>query len=276
MACRLLTCWWLLFTAAGAAPLPAQQDSTRRVPLFTRDDAVLGAAFVVGTLAMTPLDRKLTSALQDSAAQANWIFRDAAAVVRTIAVPGAPIIGVSLYAVGRLAHWDRVADLGLHGTEAILVGNVVNTAIKWTVGRARPYAVADSNPNDYRLFRGFREGRDYSSFPSGHALAAFAAAAAVTSESSRWRPGAQWYVGPVMYGGAAAVALSRLYNNQHWASDVVMGAGIGTFAGLKVVRYHHRTNPGNRLDRWLLSASISPAPGQGLVVSWSVAPPLGF
>ncbi|MHB0947775.1 MAG: phosphatase PAP2 family protein [Gemmatimonadaceae bacterium] len=276
MACRLLTCWWLLFTAAAAAPLPAQQDSTRRVPLFTRDDAVLGAAFVVGTLAMTPLDRKLTSALQDSAAQANWIFRDAAAVVRTIAVPGAPIIGVSLYAVGRLAHWDRVADLGLHGTEAILVGNVVNTAIKWTVGRARPYAVADSNPNDYRLFRGFREGRDYSSFPSGHALAAFAAAAAVTSESSRWRPGAQWYVGPVMYGGAAAVALSRLYNNQHWASDVVMGAGIGTFAGLKVVRYHHRTNPGNRLDRWLLSASISPAPGQGLVVSWSVAPPLGF
>ena len=55
-------------------------------------------------------------------------------------------------------------------------------------------------------------------------------------------------IGPVMYGGAAAVGLSRMYDNRHWASDVIMGAAIGTFAGTKVVRYH-RTHPGNRLDQ---------------------------
>jgi hypothetical protein len=42
-----------------------------------------------------------------------------------------------------------------------------------------------------------------------------------------------------MYGGAALVGLSRMYNNRHWASDVITGAAIGTFAGTKVVRYHH-------------------------------------
>jgi membrane-associated phospholipid phosphatase len=61
-----------------------------------------------------------------------------------------------------------------------------------------------------------------------------------------------------MYGGAALIGLSRMYENRHWASDVIMGAAIGTFAGTKVVRYH-RTHPGNRVDRWLLNASVSPS-----------------
>jgi hypothetical protein len=50
-----------------------------------------------------------------------------------------------------------------------------------------------------------------------------------------------------------------------------MGAAIGTFAGTKVVRYH-RTHPGNRLDRWLLNASVSPSDlGH---ISLSIAPAL--
>ncbi|HEY0995620.1 MAG TPA: phosphatase PAP2 family protein [Gemmatimonadaceae bacterium] len=243
-----------------------------RPPLFTRDDAYLGAAFVVGTIALTPFDQRLTSSLQAPRFQDNRVLRGTADFVRTVAVPGAPIIGGSLYLIGRLGRWKRVADLGLHGTEAILVGNIVNTAIKGTVGRARPYAVADSNSRDFQLFRGFRKGRDYSSFPGGHALAAFAVAAAVSNEASRWWPHSRWYVGTAMYGGATAVALSRLYNDQHWASDVIMAAGIGTFAGNKVVRYHHRTDPGNRLDRWLLAGTIAPRADGSVALVWTIRP----
>jgi hypothetical protein len=66
-----------------------------------------------------------------------------------------------------------------------------------------------------------------------------------------------------------------LYDNQHWASDVIVGAGIGTFAGNKVVRYAHRTNANNRLDRWLLSGSVVRDGHGGLGLSWSLVPRLG-
>ena len=46
-----------------------------------------------------------------------------------------------------------------------------------------------------------------------------------------------------------------MYNNRHWASDVIIGAAVGTFAGNKVVRYHH-SHPGNKLDEWLVNFSI--------------------
>ena len=93
----------------------------------------------------------------------------------------------------------------------------------------------------------------------------------MSSETSRWWPQATYYgIGPALYAGAIAVGASRMYENRHWASDVIMGAAIGTFAGTKVVRYH-RTHPGNRIDKVLLNASWSPADGH---IAFSVLPNL--
>jgi membrane-associated phospholipid phosphatase len=185
------------------------------------------------------------------------------------------IIGVGLYAYGRLAKKERVADLGLHGTEAVIAGALIADVLKIGFGRARPFLKgpdSTANPSNWQFLRGTKGG-NYQSFPSGHTVAAFAAAAAVTNETSRWWPGSQWYVAPLMFGGAAMVGASRMYNNRHWASDVMLGAAIGTFAGNKVVRYNHRTNPGNRLDRWLLSANVRPS-ASGLQLSWNLSPTL--
>lgn len=278
VAARTIACWCLGLLPPALAPFMAARaqsaDSTRlpRLPLFTGDDAYLGAFFLVGTLALRPLDKRIAGELQEPSPQANRLLQNLATDVRLVADPGAVIIGTSMYAIGRLAHKKELADLGLHGEEAIGVATVVTTAIKWTAGRARPYVVRDTNPSDFGLFRGFRKGSDYSSFPSGHTMSAFAAAAVVANEASRWWPGSQWYVGSAMYAGATLVGLSRMYNNKHWATDVIMGAGIGTFAGNKVVRFNHRTNPRNRLDRWLLSASVTPTGHGGLAIAWSVLP----
>jgi membrane-associated phospholipid phosphatase len=269
-----------MITAASLTLLPTDPSAAQasanasgpRVSLFTKDDAYLGAFFIAGTLALRPFDKSVAGALQRPSSHANHLFRNLATDVRLIADPGSIIIGTSMYAVGRFTDSDRLADLGLHGTEAILIGGAVASAIKLTVGRARPYSVRDTNPSDFGFLRGLRKGRDYMSFPSGHTLAAFAAAAAVSNEASRWWPGSQWYVGTAMYGGAAAVGLSRMYDNQHWASDVIMGAGIGTFAGNKVVRYAHRTKPNNRLDRWLLSGSVVPDDHGGFGLALGIVP----
>ncbi len=263
---------WLL-AALACAPLAgagAQADSLRPGPLFTYRDAILAGGFILAARAVYPLDDFYVQRLQDSSTQANRKLQSLAAFVRTTAAPGAFIIGGSLYAVGRLAGNRKLASLGLHGTEALVAGELVASALKGVVGRQRPY-VTPRNAKSYQLLRGVHGGNDYRSFPSGHSVAAFAAAAAVTAETSRNAPNSTWLVAPVMYGGAALVGVSRMYNNQHWASDVLIGAGIGTFAGLKVVRFHD-SRPGNAIDRLFLTATVLPGAEGGHTLHWSLVP----
>ncbi len=262
-----------LFVALGSTNLHAQSTNPNEASqpsLFTWRDAVLGGGFVLGTIAIRPLDKEAADYSQRTPfPQNNPYLRKAAKGLNRIAVPGSFIIGGSVYAVGRVVDNERMAELGLHGTEALLVGTVVGMVLKNTFGRARPFVDTVPNPDNWQLLRGWKGEEKFRSFPSGHATAAFAAAAAVTAETSRWSPNSVWYIGPAMYGGASLVGLSRMYDNRHWASDIIMGAAIGTFAGNKVVRYH-RTHPGNRVDKWLLNASFTP--GDWSRVSLSLLP----
>jgi membrane-associated phospholipid phosphatase len=254
--------------ARGAA---AQADTIGPPrPLFTYGDLALAGGVALVTTIAKPFDDYFAGRLQDSATQANSKLQNLAKFVRTTATPGSYYIGGTMWVVGRLAHNERLADVGLHGTEALVVGELVATVIKGTVGRQRP-SVHPRDASSYQLFRGFKKNDEYRSFPSGHTTSAFAAAAAVTSETSRFWPGGVWLIGPALYGGAALAGVSRMYNNRHWASDVLVGAGVGTFAGLKVVRYHH-THPGNRIDKWLLVGSLSPSPEGGQALHWSILP----
>jgi membrane-associated phospholipid phosphatase len=262
----------LLLTLLLALPrsAAAQADTVGSpLPLFTYRDLVLAGSVAAVTLLARPFDDHYAARLQDSATQANRKLQGLATFVRETATPGSFYIGGTMYAVGRLSGNEKLADLGLHGTEALLTGELVGLLIKGVVGRQRP-SVRPRDANNYKLFRGFGRNNEYRSFPSGHTTSAFAAAAAVTSETSRWWPKSTWIIGPALYGGAALAGVSRMYNNRHWASDVLVGAGIGTFAGLKVVRYQH-SHPGNRVDRWMLAGSLLPTP-EGHVLRWSILP----
>jgi membrane-associated phospholipid phosphatase len=257
--------------AAGAQAAAAVRPNPRK-PLFTSRDALVAGAFALGTIAMFPVDRSVAGRLQDPTVQENRFLDRAARGFEFIATPGAYYIGGTLYVVGRVGRLRRVADLGWHGTEALFVAEGVGNLLKRLVGRARPYVSGATNPRDYDLAGGFKT-EDRRSFPSGHTFTAFAAAAAVTSETSRWWPRSTWIVAPLMYGGATMVGLSRMYHNKHWASDIVLGAAIGTFSGLKVVHYHH-SNPGNRVDRWMLgSMAVLPDGRGGAVVLLTLPAP---
>jgi len=266
------------FTLAALAVLTLATQSAQAqadtigppLPLFTYGDAVLAGSVLVATLLARPFDDRMAARLQDSSAQASRKIQGMATFVRTVATPGSYVIGGTMYVVGRLSKNERLADLGWHGTESLIVGELVAGVIKGTAGRQRP-SVLPRNSNDYQLFRGFFQGDHYRSFPSGHTTSAFAAAAAVSSETSRWWPETRWIIGPILYTGATLTGVSRMYNNRHWASDVLIGAGVGTFAGLKVVRYHH-SHPGNRLDKWLLAGSLVPTGDGGHALRWSVMP----
>lgn len=245
--------------AVAAAQADSVRDTThsqKQAPFFTHKDLVMAGLFAGATILAAPFDRRAAQVLQEPGNQTNRFLKNASTGVEAIASPGAYVIGGSLYAVGRIGGYDRVADLGLHGTEAVLFAQGVTFMLKGTVGRGRPFLTSGKDPDDFHLGKGFSSA-DWTSFPSGHTSTAFAAAAAVTNETTRWWPHSTWIVGPLMYGGATAVGLSRMYHNKHWASDVALGAAIGTFSGRKVVQYQHGHHD-NRLDRLLLRTSVVP------------------
>lgn len=239
----------LCLAATAAAQTPGDTARLNR-PLFVRSDLYILGMFSAATVAMFPLDRHLASAIRDSSLLANRGLSRASSFFRFFGAPGPYLIGGGLYVGGRLTHNKRATLLAIHGTEAVFVGAAASGVLKVMLGRARPYTSADTNAHNFGFLRGLK-GTDYQSFPSGHATSAFAAAAAVSAETSEWWPQTKWILGPVLYGGAALVGLSRIYDDKHWASDVVMGAAVGTFAGLKVVRFN-QTHEGNRVDRWLM------------------------
>ena len=262
----------LLPCAPALAQVPAATDTSQaHQTLFTARDAWLAAGFAGLTVAMFPIDKHIETHLRDQSTPANRFFDRSATGVEYVTTPGSFLIGGALYGIGVVAHKPQLMDLGWHGTEAVLLGSGITGVLKGTLGRARPDASTLTQPSDFKFGKGFSsDGR--TSFPSGHSTSAFAAAAAVTSEVNRMWPRYTWYVGPVMYGGASLVALSRLYHNRHWASDVVLGAGIGTFSGLKVVKYTH-AHPDNFIDRVMLHTSAAPDGHGGAYIVWSAPAP---
>jgi len=265
-------------------------DTTARAqPALESSDLVYAAGAALATLGAARIDRPAANFVRTHG-QESVALQRASHVMESLAIPGAFIIGGGLYIGGRLGGDDGMADAGLHTTEAVFIASAVAGVLKLATGRARPYVSHDSS-GAYGFMRGIHDDR-YRSFPSGHTVIAFAMAAAATEEVNR-SGGPIWLVGAATYSGATLVGLARMYHDMHWASDVVAGAAIGIFTGRRVVRWQH-SNPGNRVDRWLLGVSVrrgdsgerlvmpfvvpstvSAAPVAGLAVGSAVAPVAG-
>lgn len=239
---------------AAAAPARAQTvavDTTTggQTALFDKNDWYWAGGFAVATVVMAPLDRAIAQRLQTHSLQDNPFLKRTAVGVRILGSPGAEILSVGTYGVGKVIGHRNVAMVGLHTASSVLVADLITGGIKEVAGRRRPYLSPD-NPFDFQLFRGLK-GDSVRSFPSGHTTSAFAAAAAISEETGYLWKGGKPYVRVLTYGLASLTGISRVYNNQHWASDVVVGAAIGSFTGWKVVRYTH-SHPSNTLDRIFL------------------------
>jgi len=241
----------MLSMVGTTATAQLQDTINKKTPLFEGKDALLLGVFTLGTLAVAPIDIQIASRLQDPGTQENQFLRTAATGFRLLGDPGSLVTGTLIYVVGRINGQPRVQALGVHSVESILFASMLSGAIKMTAGRQRPY-IDIKTPDSFQLWRGF-SGEQFRSFPSGHTTAAFAFAATVTRETQFWWPSGGFIVGTVFYGGAGLVGLSRIYNNMHWASDVVAGAAIGTIFGLKVVKYTH-SHPDNAIDSKLIKA----------------------
>jgi membrane-associated phospholipid phosphatase len=114
-----------------------------------------------------------------------------------VMVYGLNLVGVS----GKNTFIDRTALLGLSG--GIL--GIAELGLKHATHRLRP------------------NGSDYYSFPSGHTGAAFLGAEFLAQEYSEKSP----VYTVIGYTFAVTTGIFRMYNRDHWFSDVVAGAGFG-------------------------------------------------
>lgn len=254
MFAKLLRVMVVSATLVTSAQAQVQDTIFHKTPLLTGKDALLFGAYTLGTVLVAPIDKQIANRLQYPGTQENRFLRNAATGFRLLGYPGSLVTAAGVYVVGRIDGQRRVQALGLHSVESIVLADILGVGIKLLAGRQRPF-VDIKNPYSFQLWRGF-SGEQYRSFPSGHTITAFAFASTVTRETQFWWPHSVWYVGSVFYGGAALVGVSRMYNNMHWASDVMGGAAIGTLVGLKVVKYTH-SHPSNRIDSKLIKGKQS-------------------
>ena len=242
----------LVAATARAQTVPAPAFA-RPVAALTRHDVPKFAVMLVATAATMPLDRELARRFAQPSIANNRTYHETAKALTRVHERSLFVASVGAYAVGRVARWEGIADVGFHSAEAIAIGTALGSILKPTIGRARPYAVQGDDPFDFRFGKGYTDGK-YRSFPSLHEIGSFAAAAVVVEEVGLRSPRAKPYVATIAYGIAGAVGLGRMYTEQHWASDVVLGSALGAFIGRRTVRYAHSRSR-SRMDRWFLGAA---------------------
>jgi len=117
----------------------------------------------------------------------------------------------------RRGRWTRA-------TEAVLTSLVLTGALKAVTGRPRPRERL-AGAGTFGAAMGDLD----SSFPSAHTSAAFALATVWSQEDPKRK---DWY-----WAGAAVIGLARLYQDEHFASDVFAGALLGIATGKYVGRH---------------------------------------
>ncbi len=136
---------------------------------------------------------------------------------------GAGALGGGLYLVGLSSGNTSTRLTGRAVLESVLYASLLTQVLKMSIGRSRPYQNSGA-----RDFHGFSLTNAQWSFPSGHTTIAFATSASLSVRLKR----------PLATVGLFTLAMltigQRLYDDQHWLSDTLFGAAIGTSIGLAV------------------------------------------
>jgi undecaprenyl-diphosphatase len=174
-----------------------------------------------------PFDEKL-----DALSDILWALSVAFLAVPVLA-PGGSVEASGLWAsYGPYPDWLETAVIS---AEVLGFAEASKNGLKWVFRRPRPYLY---DPASAIRFEGDADA--YRSFPSGHAATAFAAAAAATVLYAQRNPGSSWAwaLGASAFASASATAWLRVESGNHYLSDVLAGALLGTLAGVAIPLAH--------------------------------------
>lgn len=178
----------------------------------------LGFGLVTGALIAT--DHDSSKVFENSPGQVRWGNRVSKAGAAYTLIP----LVAGFYGYGVLRDDPKAREIGVLGTEALIDGLIVMQIVKTVTGRNRPDSTNDAGD----FFSGG------TSFPSGHTIESWSIASLLAHEYGRKSK----VVPIVAYSLASIVSAARFAGQKHYASDIVLGAGMGWFIGRYVYQTH--------------------------------------
>jgi len=125
-----------------------------------------------------------------------------------------------------LAHRESLASGTLNTAAGYIASDLVESVLKPIVGRERPHATGNSH-----RFHPFTSNGDWHSFPSAH-VAHIASIAEAISEQTHSTP-----ISALCGGLVALVAWDRVYEDQHWTSDVTATIALSSLVSGATIRW---------------------------------------
>jgi membrane-associated phospholipid phosphatase len=256
------------FCLAASSLFGQTSDSTTSdKTFFTRRDVVLSAVAIAGSGVISIFDERIGRWTRSPDVQGSKSRHDLFENLTVINEVPLTLGAVALYGIGRISGSDVTAKVGLHATEALVLTVGMSELIRGPLGRARP-RVSQTDPYNFSFGSGFT---DFSkrSYPSIHSAVAFTTASVLTGELHERHPGAVPFVAPVLFAAALVPGATRMYLDQHWASDVAAGAFLGTLLGTRVVTYAYSHRP-SRIERALLAVTVVPDARGGVLIAKTI------
>lgn len=170
------------------------------IKAFDKTGLIIAASGAASSIVVHEYDRKVFDYTEDDG---NLLMSESSA--KNFGKLGNGVAGLSITVAQLLFDQNN----GLKTAQALIFTSVSHISIAGLVRRNRP-----GNRSDFLPFP--------SSFPSGHTSSAFAMAGSM-AYSYGWKGAIPGYF------LASAIALSRIKEGRHWASDIVGGAFLGTF-----------------------------------------------
>ncbi|MEO6070400.1 MAG: phosphatase PAP2 family protein [Chitinophagaceae bacterium] len=204
---------WDDFKHVAASPAHWQGKDWAKFAVITGTGAVL----------MATADRPVKHMMERNQ---KPVFKNITDVFEPIGNRYGPLLITGMYLTGVITGNRRIEHASLSITRSLLISTAIYTATKSVIKRQRP--VRTDNQYDFRLpFT--KSTKTYTSFPSGHSNTVFsiATACALEFKETKWVP-------YVAYTIASLTAISRVYQNRHWTSDILIGASLGHFITKKV------------------------------------------
>jgi hypothetical protein len=167
-----------------------------------------------------------------------------------------------------VAYWYRGSSdvglqMGLIDTEAFLVTAAVQATANFFSGRARHYSSECGTSQLPGALTDCQDQTRYRDFFSGHSALSFTSAALICSHHEALRlfdTAADHFACGAGFVAATAVATMRIMGDEHYFSDVFVGAVVGTTVGLTIPLLHHYAHHTSSSSASTLRWTILPSP----------------